>query len=333
MASCMIPLTPLLWPLALNDFRELQVGVPFIVWAFAGWRDRDVKLTAVGIGGLLACRQEFAFVVASLAMVPPRELEDIGRTYRWSRAALVIGLVWFLFLFFGYLAITGGIESPRGYLQQFAGEKPSPIELSWTILKILGLGLASWSALAMFAPRVAPAALPWLYSLACGKWTMDWLGTRDWHHVRYTAPAAGVVMVAGLIGYARISRRGRLVAFGVAAACLAGFAVAGKFVADEFARVPVAFDRAESAKIWHFIRQVGPEDGVMAAYELTAPLSSRRHLYSYVMDANKPPNRPEIHRIVRWMFLDPGRFPPGPFEEIGYNRVYESRNLLILHRP
>jgi len=55
---------------------------------------------AVGIAGMLACRQEFAVIVATLALLPPRRLESLDTTLRWRRATVLIGLCWILFGFF-----------------------------------------------------------------------------------------------------------------------------------------------------------------------------------------------------------------------------------------
>src|SRR5207248_935781 len=41
--SALVPLTPLIWPLAWNDFRELQLGLPFVLWGVQGVRSRNVR--------------------------------------------------------------------------------------------------------------------------------------------------------------------------------------------------------------------------------------------------------------------------------------------------
>src|SRR5205807_2674802 len=66
MAAALVPLTPLLWPLAWNDYREMELALPFIPWAIHGWRERRRGLAAFGIVGLLLCREEYAVLVASL---------------------------------------------------------------------------------------------------------------------------------------------------------------------------------------------------------------------------------------------------------------------------
>ena len=120
-AASLVPLVPLMWPLALNDFRELQVAIPWVVVMIGGWRGRDPGRAALGIIAVLACRQEFGLMIASLAIVPPRDPEEVGRTFRWGRWAVVIGLGWFVVGFFGYLYLVLGSQAPRGFIAQFGG--------------------------------------------------------------------------------------------------------------------------------------------------------------------------------------------------------------------
>ena len=69
-AAALVPFAPLLWPLVWNDFRELQLALPFVLWAVQGIRGRRVGLAAVGVLGMLACRQEFAVMAGAIAPVP-----------------------------------------------------------------------------------------------------------------------------------------------------------------------------------------------------------------------------------------------------------------------
>ncbi len=139
-AALLVPLTPLLWPLVWNDFRELQLVGPFVLWAIQGVRGRSVRLAAVGIAGMLACRQEFAVIVATLALLPPRRPESLDTTLRWRRATLLIGLCWILFGFFTYLSFMVGRGAPDAFIDQFLGPKASVPETLWTSLQVLVLG-------------------------------------------------------------------------------------------------------------------------------------------------------------------------------------------------
>src|SRR5262249_14003515 len=116
-AASLVPLTPLLWPLSQNDFREIQLATPFVVWGVAGVRGRRPWLPTLGVGGMLACRQELALVVATFALLPSREREDVGRSYRWAHVLIVVALAWCL-LFLGHLRFSFGVEAASRYLAQ-----------------------------------------------------------------------------------------------------------------------------------------------------------------------------------------------------------------------
>jgi hypothetical protein len=338
-ATALVPLTPLLWPLAWNDFRELQLAVPFVLWGVEGYRGRHRGLATLGIGGMLACRQEFALVVASLAILRPREPEDLGRTYRWARAVVVIGAAWLLFGFFGYLRWAVGRSAPDLYIAQFEGPKAGLGESLVTAFDFLLVGLGSWAVLAVFAPRVAALALPWTWSLANGRWALRLLAAEEWHHVRYTAPMVALGLAAGLLGYARIgtwlSRRvgGRWMLGGVWLASAALSAASCYEVQARFAYAPEPISPAEAEAIWSWIRRVGPDDGVLAVYHVTAPLSSRRVLFSYILEQNKPKGYPRLGPEFRWVFLRRGDLPEPVLTGQGFERVHDGRFLLIFRRP
>lgn len=337
-AALLVPATPLLWPLAWNDFRELQLAAPFILWAIQGYRSRSLKLAALGVGGMLACRQEFALVVATLGLIPPREREDIGRTYIWAQCSLILGLGWILFGFLGYLKWVVGGGSHRAFLAQFGGEKASIAQTLETAADLLWYGLGPWVILALLAPRVALLALPWIWSIANGRWALRLLETTEWHHVRYAAPIVPLVIGAGLLGYCRLAtwllarRNGRIALALVLVAASAGFYQANRVVLARLEKAPKPIEPAEASAIWSWIERVGPEDWVVAAYEVTAPLSSRRHLYSYVLDRNKPRGYPILGPEFRWVFVEHQRIDPKILTEQGFQQVHEGPFLRIFRR-
>jgi hypothetical protein len=308
-AAFLVPMTPLLWPLVWNDFRELQLVGPFVLWAVQGVRGRSVRLAAVGIAGMLACRQEFAAIVASLALLPPRRPESLDSTLRWRRAPILIGLCWILFGFFGYLSYMVGRGAPDAFVDQFLGPKASMSETVRTSLEVLILGMGGWAVLMCRAPRVAILALPWIWSLCNGRWAIRFLETPEWHHVRYAMPMVVMVLAAGLIGYANLAAwllsrpggRAWLTLVWLAAAAMGGLGL--RDVVHHMDRIPPAIDRQEAREIWSGIRQVGPDDAVMADYEIAAPLSSRRALYSYILDANLPAGFPHLGPEFQWLFV------------------------------
>jgi uncharacterized membrane protein len=337
-AAFLVPITPLLWPLVWNDFRELQLGAPFVLWAIQGIRGRSAGLAALGIAGMLACRQEYAVIVATFAFLPGRDQEDLSITLRWRQATLLIGLGWLCFGFFGYLKLVVGRPVPDLFIEQFMTPKATLGQTLETAFETMVLGLG-WAILACLAPRVAIQAVPWLWGICSGRWAMKILSTSEWHHVRYTAPMAILVVAAGLVGYARLGRwllpRGRSALAALAGIWLSGVAVGTvglREVTQLLEQVPEKIDRAEAAQIQSWIGQVDPAAAVLAAYEVSAPLSSRRRLYSYVLNENRPPGYPKLERDFHWIFIRNDY----PFLKIlldqGFEIVHRGRFLTIARR-
>lgn len=337
-ATALVPATPLLWLLAWNDFRELQLGLPFVLWAVQGWRSRDRRLTAIGFVGMLACRQEFAVVIATFAVIDAREREDVGKSYLWAWSAMMIGLGWLFFAFFTYLSYTAGPRSPEAYYEQFGGHRAGVVETALTAGDFLAIGMGSWVVWALFAPRVAVLALPWIWSLSNGKWALRFVSTIAWHHIRYTTPFVALMLAAGLIGFARtlvwLARRPGLAPLAPCLwlASLVGLLSATSVLLDRFNYVTDPFPPADVAAYWTWRDRVAPADGVLAVYEVTAPLSSRRFLYSYVLDSNKPKGYPQLDDRFRWVFGRVGDFAPKTFLEQGFELVYHGQRLLIFRR-
>ena len=164
-AAVLVPLTPILWPLVLDDFRDIQLGIPFVIVAVDGYRGRVKWLTTLGIGWMLACRQEYVLVIASLALVPARQAESARRTRIWALTVIAVATGWLL-VYFAYLAATAGPRAPSLYLEQFTGPRPNPIQSLWIAFDLLAVGLGSWAPLAFLAPRLGVAMTPWIWFLA-----------------------------------------------------------------------------------------------------------------------------------------------------------------------
>jgi hypothetical protein len=337
-AAGLVPLTPLLWPLALNDFRELQLAMPFVLWAIQGVRSRRPFLAAASVLIMLACRQEFAVMVATFAFLPARQPEDLSRTLRWRYILFTLGVAWLLFGFFGYLKFMVGPAAPNQFIDDFLGPKATVAQTLETAADLLGYGLGSWAILACFAPGVAWLALPWVWSLCNGRWALRFLGTEEWHHVRYTVLPTVMVLASGLIGYARLGVRvSRLPRGGVLAAVLwlaaALVCVPGlRELAARMSTIPHPISLEEADRIWSWIDQVGPDDGVLAAYEVSAPLSSRRLLYSDVLEQNKPRGYPALGPEFHWVFLRNRARDPKAFVDQGFEIVHRGDFLTILRR-
>jgi hypothetical protein len=337
-AAVLVPLTPLFWPLVWNDFRELQLVAPFTLWAVRGVRKRSARDATLGIAGMLACRQEFAIIVASLGLLPPRRAEDLGTTLAWRRKLILVGLAWVVVGFFGYLRLTIGRGAPDAFVDQFLGPKASLGETLKTSAETLFWGTGAWAALACLAPRAAILALPWIWSLCAGRWALRFLETPEWHHVRYAMPMVVMVLAAGLLGYARLAtwllarRGGRS---GLLLVLIASALVGAAGVRDlthRLASVPVVINPQEAQEIWTWIHQVGPEEAVLAGYEVSAPLSSRRSLYSYVLDANVPPGFPRLAFDFHWLLVKNDYPLLKPLLDQGFDTVHRGEYLTIARR-
>jgi hypothetical protein len=337
-AAALVPLTPLFWPLVWNDFRELQLAAPFVLWAMQGVRSRSAGWTAIGIAGMLACRQEYAIMVATFAFLPPREPETLSTTLLWRRTIFSVGVVWLVVGFLGYLRFTAGPKTSELYIEQFLGPKASFQEAAATSLATVLVGMGAWALLASLVPRTAILTLPWIWGPCSEKWAMRLLSTSEWHAVRYVMPMAAILLAAGLIGYARLAngllaRRGGRAGLAIVWVCAAVICGLGlRDVTDRLAHAPVLIERDEAEQTWRWINQVGDKDGVLADYEVSAPLSSRRQLYSYIMDVNLPKRFPELDPEFRWLFIRNGYPFLNRLLDQGFEVVYQGKYLTIARR-
>ena len=122
-------------------------------------RSRAAGWAAAGIAGMLACRQEFAVMVATFAFMPPRRSESLGVTLRWQRTIFLTGLLWLVFGFFGYLSLMVGHGTPEAFIDQFMGPKASIRQTLGTSTETLLLGMGAWAVLACLA-RIGSRFLP-----------------------------------------------------------------------------------------------------------------------------------------------------------------------------
>jgi hypothetical protein len=287
---------------------------------------------------MFAAREEFGVMVATFALVPPKNDEDIGTTYAWARTAVFLGIGWVLFAFFGFQFLMVSHYAPERYLNHFGGIKPALFETGKTALDMLLVGLGSWAVLAAFAPRIALLALPWIWGVSSGRWSLSLLATPGWHHVRYMTPIVALVLAAGLFGYGRLgtralqSRRGGWLLAGLWLASALGMGAAGWELASRFDRIEWSISRAEAAEIRRWVDLVGPDEAVVSAYEVSAHLSSRRLLYSNRMEMNKPLNYPQLGPEFRWVFIRKEDLRPEVLTAQGFRFVHRGDFIWIFRR-
>jgi hypothetical protein len=167
---------------------------------------------------------------------------------------------------------------------------------------------------------------------------MRLLSTSEWHAVRYVMPMAAILLAAGLIGYARLAngilpRHGGRVGLAIAWVCAAvTFGLGLRDITNRLASAPVLIERDEAEQIWVWIKEVADNDAVLADYEVSAPLSSRRQLYSYIMDVNLPKKFPELDSEFRWLFMRKGHPFLNRLLEQGFEVVHQGKYLTIAHR-
>ena len=336
--ASLVPLTPLMWPLALNDYREMELALPFVIWAIQGYRQRRHRLAMFGIIGTLLCREEFGLFVASMAILPPKHQEDIGTTYKWSRGVFALGVGWIVFAFFGYQFLVVSHSAPEQWVDHFGGSKMPFMISAESTLFLLIFGLGSWSFLALLAPRVAVLAVPWLFGLCRGRWDLRHLSSYTWGNVRYTTPIVGIVLTAGLIGYAALARwclsrrSGRSLLAGIWLAIAIGLLASRGEVITLLTKIPQPISQADVAAAWPWIHRVKPEDGVLASYSISAPLSSRRFLYSNTLTINQPPRYPQLAPQISWAFLETHSHSSTLLTSQGFEVVYAGETLRIYRR-
>jgi Predicted membrane protein (DUF2079) len=327
--AALVPLTPYFWPMAVNDFRELQLAGGFVLWAVQGVRSRSRGVAALGIVGSLACRQEFALMVATLAFLPPRQPEPLRKTLNWRRSLFLIGIVWLFAGFFGYLRMMVSKAAADAFIDQFLVPSAPALETLRTAVESILVGMGAWGILACLAPRAAILTVPWVWGVCNGRWATSLLATTQWHEVRYFAPAAFLILACGLIGYARLAQWLlnrpaarwwlRLVWLAAAGSCAGGlYAIVGHWAA-----VPPPIDRAEAGAVWRWIEQVGPRDVVVADYEVAAPLSSRPKLYSYILEFNLPDRSHRLGPEIGWLFIR---------NSYGFRNYMLEQNFEIVHQ-
>jgi hypothetical protein len=303
-----------------------------------GIRSRAPRLATIGVAGMLACRQEYAIMLATFAFLPARDREGLDVTLRWRRILLLLGLLWFFIGFFGYLRLMTGREATNSFIDWLQRPKAPLRGTAKTSLETLALGMGAWAVLACLVPRIAILAVPWIVGPCGGDWEIEFLGREEWHFVRYVMPMACIVLAGGLVGYARLGSRvlsrpgGWAPMILIWAAALQTSAIGLRYVVVAMTRAPVPIDRVEAQETWPWILEVKTDDAVLADYKIAAPLSSRRLLYSTVMDRYLPGGFPLLGPEIRWLFIHKSLPYVNTLLGQGFEVVHRGAFLTIAHR-
>jgi hypothetical protein len=146
------------------------------------------------------------------------------------------------------------------------------------------------------------------------------------------------VLAAGCLGYARLGswlqarRHAPALLTAVWLLASAGFLAADLNLQVQFARVPRPISASEAVELWRLFDQVGPDEGVIAQYEMTAPLSSRQLLYSYGMTQHRPRDYQELAPEITWLFYRKEDFNPRLFRNQGFRVVHDGPHALVRNR-
>ncbi len=96
--------------------------------------------------------------------------------------------------------------------------------------------------------------------------------------------------------------------------------------------IPISITRSEAAQLWRSIDQVSPDDGVLADHLVSAPLSSRRRLYGYLVNWNLPLRYPKLDPGIRWLFVRNDYPLLKVLLDQGFAVVHEGEKLTVARR-
>jgi uncharacterized membrane protein len=271
--------------LTLNEFHPVALACPLLLFAFR-YLDDD-RLVPFVIFALLAAaaKEEIALVVAGFGV-----WYALTRPHRTAGAAIVAaGALWFGLAvgvvvphfnhggtssFYSRYREVGG--SPGGVLRTAATHPLRILDKAFDgrSLRYLADLAIPLAGLFLAAPLVLVAALP---ELALN--LLSSTKTQTSIHFHYTAGLIPPLVVASVLGAARLSRRGRRQAEAIAAVALAVALVENVLLGAMF-RAPATVSHHDRIAA-HALRLVPGDAAVSATNTLGAHLSARRRILSF----------------------------------------------------
>lgn len=203
MAACLWAITPAAFGLVLNDFRTMELGFPFLLWAIAAFERRQAGWFIVH--ALFACsaRQEYGVAIGLLALMPALPGERPRVIWRWRAAVLLWAAGWFL-LYLGYTYVLFGPKSTEFLLKKTAQKPPASWEIWLTDTTRLAVSLlillGGWWLYIPTAPRFLLMAAPFFYMISRFSNLNFMPGDDDWHLIRYFAIPLAFCVAGGAIG-------------------------------------------------------------------------------------------------------------------------------------
>ncbi|MBI3721588.1 MAG: DUF2079 domain-containing protein, partial [Fimbriimonas ginsengisoli] len=284
--------TPATFLMSINDCRPLQMGVPFLFWAIAGYTERRPKLFAAAALAALAARQEYGIAIATLALVPAGPSGQYRSTWSWPAAALTLGLGWFAGYFvyldqmFGPQAVTRYFTVPSSFARHGWLDVLGGFVATAGSLAVLAGG---WSLLAVREPRYLAASLPLVTMIVERNLTRLLPGDAEWHMVRYAAipvawwVAGGVLALRRVVARPTTSHAGRSRGLRLSAALgvVVGWIAPSVWVQMRLAAVPAVVVAEDVQPVRQWIARIPSDAAVWCDYPFAAKLSGRARLYSY----------------------------------------------------
>jgi len=282
---------PAIFTMLLFDFHPVVLSVPFVLWAMYAIERGLPKTFFISICGGMLCKEEIAFVLASLSAYG-----IIVKRHRWAWLGLLVNLAW-LWFSMKLMAFLGGMER-SAYLSLYDQWGQTPTEIIWGILthpiKVIKAMVADEYPLLLLSPL---AFLP-LWSvdiLAFGLPTYLLLVLSDrpaMHHLgyHYSALIMPWLMFATVLTWKRLlqfgnplsptlRRRWQVMMAATWIVCIVFGAFRYGFPIIRYHNA-YALPTEQSTAIVAFLNRFIPSDAsVSAPTQLVPPLAHRHHIY------------------------------------------------------
>lgn len=334
LAALLWAITPAGFGLAMNDFRTMELGFPFVLWAIAAFERRQVGWFIVH--ALLACsaRQEYGAAIGMLALMPAQVGEPPRRIWRWRIAVIAWAVAWWA-LYVIYVYILFGFRSVDILLTEPAQRPPASWEMwgidSTRLVVALLLLLGGWWLFIPGKPRYLLMAAPFLFSISRFSNLRFMPGDDNWHLLRYYAIPLAFCLAGGVIGL----RNSRIPnwTFARKTALIAGLWLAplASCVVSVLSIGYLSGNDGRETRAW--IQKIPRDAWVFSDAHFVAMSSSRamvRDAYDFEHDNLQLPPEVDAWAILLGGSLGDYRSPR--FVEAGFEFVFRGERVSVLRR-